>query len=245
TFATVLALPLVAWAAPALMIGVPASQVVEPAPPHRSTTPTEALVMPVTSGEGLATAHTSWLAPSWITIVRLVWVAGSALLLLQLFVELWHLFRIRRDGIPWPEQSDFIEPLALESGIRRRVEILLHEGILAPLTYGALRPVILLPADARQWNTADLRRAIVHELEHVRRGDWVIQLAARITCVFYWLHPLVWIGFRWLSVEAERSCDDAVLRGAERTEYAEQLLGLARRLSKAHARPAVGLSNRT
>src|SRR5262249_46459512 len=149
TFATVLALPLVAWAAPALMIGVPASQVVEPAPPHRSTTPTEALVMPVTSGEGLATAHTSWLAPSWITIVRLVWVAGSALLLLQLFVELWHLFRIRRDGIPWPEQSDFIEPLALESGIRRRVEILLHEGILAPLTYGALRPVILLPADAR------------------------------------------------------------------------------------------------
>src|SRR5262249_40530806 len=124
-------------------------------------------------------------------------------------------------------------------------EILLHEGILAPLTYGALRPVILLPADARQWNTADLRRAIVHELEHVRRGDWVIQLAARITCVFYWLHPVVLIGFRWLSVEAERSCDDAVLRGAERTEYAEQLLGLARRLSKAHARPALGLSNRS
>ncbi|HKA17362.1 MAG TPA: M56 family metallopeptidase [Blastocatellia bacterium] len=244
TFATVLALPLVAWAAPALMIGVPASQTAESVTPPKTMTP-QALVMPVTPSDSVPIVRTSWLALAWITIVRLVWLAGSLFLLLQLFVELLRLFRIQRDGIPWPERREFVESLAVESGIRRRVEILMHEGILAPLTYGALRPVILLPADARQWSSAELRRAIVHELEHVRRGDWVIQLAARITCVFYWFHPLVWIGFRWLSVEAERSCDDAVLRGAERTEYAEQLLGLARRLSKAHARPALGLSNRS
>ena len=245
TFATVLALPLVALSAPEFMIGVPASQTVESATSQKSIIPTGALVTTATPSNNPPIIRTSWLTPAWITIVRLVWIAGSVLLLLQLLVELGRVFRIRRDGIPWPEQREFVESLGRESGIQRRVEILLHEGILAPLTYGALRPVILLPAEARHWSDADLRRAIVHELEHIRRGDWIIQLAARVTCVLYWFHPLVWIGFRWLSVEAERSCDDAVLRGAERTEYAEQLLGLARRLSKAQARPALGLSNRS
>jgi beta-lactamase regulating signal transducer with metallopeptidase domain len=50
--------------------------------------------------------------------------------------------------------------------------------------------VIVLPADARAWD-ADLRRAIVHELEHVTRGDWAVHMAARAVCAAYWLHPLV------------------------------------------------------
>src|SRR4030095_14806988 len=86
---------------------------------------------------------------------------------------------------------------------------------------------------------------LVHELEHVRRGDWAIQLAARATCILYWFHPLVWVAFRWLSLQAERACDDAVVRGAERTEYAEQLVLLAGRLSKAQAQAALGMANRS
>ena len=166
-------------------------------------------------------------------------------MLLHLGVDLWRLYRIRRDGLPWPERRELMQSLTTESGIRRSVEVLLHEGILAPLTYGVWRPAILLPYEACEWSEADLRRAIVHELEHVRRGDWVVQLAARATCVFYWFHPLVWVAFRWLSVEAERASDDAVVRSAERIEYAEQLVLLAGRLSKAHAQPALGMANRS
>jgi hypothetical protein len=121
--------------------------------------------------------------------------------------------------------------------------VLLHEEILAPLTYGIWRPAILFPSEAREWNQADLRRAIVHELEHIRRADWAVQLMARAICAFYWFHPLVWVAFKWLSVEAERASDDAVVRSAESTEYAEQLVLLAGRLSKAHSQPALGLAN--
>ncbi|MGH9833459.1 MAG: M56 family metallopeptidase [Blastocatellia bacterium] len=135
--------------------------------------------------------------------------------------------------------------LASECGIRRNVEVLLHDGISGPQTCGAWRPAILLPYEACEWNEADLRRALVHELEHVRRGDWAMQLAARATCIFYWCHPLVWVALRWLNLEAERAADDAVVRSAEHTEYAEQLVLLAGRLSKAQTQAALGMANRS
>src|SRR4029077_512611 len=125
-----------------------------------------------------------------------------------------------------------VRTLAAEAGIRRRVEVLSHEEIVAPITCGLLRPAIVLPSDAKDWSDADFRHAIVHELEHVRRVDWLVHLVARFVCAVYWFHPLVWIAWRGLCLESERACDDAVLRGAEQTAYAEQLVGLARRMLK-------------
>ncbi len=102
-----------------------------------------------------------------------------------------------------------------------------------------------MPDGACEWKEADLRRALVHELEHVRRGDWAVQLVARATCIFYWYHPLVWVAFRWLNLEAERAADDAVVRSADYTRYAEQLVLLAGRLRKTGAQPALGMANRS
>jgi len=143
------------------------------------------------------------------------------------------------------ESRDLMQWLAGECGVRRKVEVLLHDGVPGPLTCGIWRPAILLPDEACEWNEADLRRALVYELEHVRGGDWAIQLATRATCVLYWFHPLVWMAFRRLSLEAESAADDAVVRGAEHTEYADQLVSLAGRLSKAQAQSALGMANRS
>src|SRR6202034_2283977 len=108
---------------------------------------------------------------------------------------------------------------------------LLNESVAGPMTCGVLRPLIVLPPDAQSWDEQDLERALVHELEHVRRYDWAIHCLARIVCAAYWFHPLVWVAWRQLALEAERSCDDAVLGRSEATAYADQLVGLARRLS--------------
>ena len=106
------------------------------------------------------------------------------------------------------------------------------------------RPAIVLPCDAQNWDSEDLKRAITHESEHVRRGDWVTQCFARVVCAAYWFHPLVWIAWRRLSLEAERACDDAVLRHSEATAYAGQLVGLAKRLSVAQRSPLLAMANR-
>lgn len=138
-----------------------------------------------------------------------------------------------------------MEPLAVQAGIRRPVAVALHETVRAPLTCGVRRPIILLPEDAPAWSDAELRRAVVHELEHVRRRDWWVHLLARATCVFYWFHPLAWMAYRQLALDAERACDDAVMESEEATQYAEQLVELARRLAGTEREPALAMAARS
>src|SRR5262245_6352087 len=245
TLGAVLAMPLIVLSGPEVTIGVPASQVSESADLIPAAPPVALTVATITSLPSRATESASWSLPSWMTIVRTVWLVGAFWLLALLAVDLRRLYRIRREGLLWMESRELMQWLASECGIRRKVDVLLHEGISGPLTCGIWRPAILLPDEACEWNEADLRRALVHELEHVRRGDWAIQLAARATCIFYWFHPLVWVIFRRLSLEAERAADDAVVRSAEHTEYAEQLVLLAGRISKARTQPALGMANRS
>ena len=101
----------------------------------------------------------------------------------------------------------------------------------------------MLPVDAKSWDEDDLNRAIVHELEHVRRRDWISQRLAHLVCACYWFHPLAWIAWRRFVVEAERACDDAVLRRSEPTAYADQLVNLAMHLS-ASRQPLLAMANR-
>ncbi len=102
----------------------------------------------------------------------MLWGGGASLQLGLLAWQLLRLRRIQRAGVPWLEGRDLARMLAAECGVRGTVDVLLHEEIPAPVTCGVLRPVILLPFDVTGWSEDDLRRAFIHELEHVRRGDW-------------------------------------------------------------------------
>jgi beta-lactamase regulating signal transducer with metallopeptidase domain len=167
----VLILPLIILAVPELAIGVPASQAIESTDLGPASSPVALTAPTITSLPSRATESAPWSLPSWITIFRSVWLAGAFLLLAQLAVDLRRLYRTRRGGLPWLERRELMRSLASECGIRRKVDVLLHEGIQGPQTCGIWRPAILLPDEACEWNVADLRRALVHKLEHVRRGD--------------------------------------------------------------------------
>jgi beta-lactamase regulating signal transducer with metallopeptidase domain len=243
TFFTLFALPLIVVAVPGVTIELPA--------PHASESGkvfirSDALMPPTSDSLMPGMPEGShWSMPTWPAIVRSGWAAGALLMLAWLALDILRLRRLSREGLPWLELRGLTRSLAAECGIRRPVEVLLHEGITAPLTCGARQPVILLPPDARAWGDADLRRALIHELEHIRRCDWVVQLAARVMCACYWFHPLIWEAWRRLCFEAERACDDAVVRSAAPTEYAEQLVSLAGRLRKGHAQQAPGVAKRS
>jgi hypothetical protein len=100
-----------------------------------------------------------------------------------------------------------------------------------PLTWGFLRPVVLLPGKAEEWPANRARMVLSHELSHIARHDWMLQIAAELARGFYWFHPLSWMAARNLRQESERACDDSVLNGGiEASEYAGQLLDLARTL---------------
>jgi beta-lactamase regulating signal transducer with metallopeptidase domain len=176
---------------------------------------------------------------------RIIWSAGAIMFLIPVATALWKLSMIRRTGLPVAWHRAELARLVDARGVSPPVELLEHEAVPGPMTFGISRPVIVLPLDAREWSEAELRRALMHEIEHIQRGDWLMQIVARTVAALYWFHPLVWTAWRRLCLEAERSCDDAVVMSEERTAYAEQLVTLAQRMSATPAQPMLGMANRS
>ena len=121
------------------------------------------------------------------------WAIGAAIFLAPVIIGLWQVRSLRRTALPWSYGNSVAITLANELKLRRRVGVLLHEAVAGPMTCGIFRPAIVFPVQAEIWDEADLNRAIAHELEHVRRADWLTHCLARIICAAYWFHPLVWI----------------------------------------------------
>lgn len=245
TFGALLALPLATTTNFEIPIGVPVASIQRQAVSDLTTTAMPRAVSPATSADTTRSGTASAQPVSWSALLRGAWIAGTALFLAPLALILWRLGRLRRTGLPWPEMRDALRSLAADAGVNRPVDVALHEEVSSPLTFGTRNPLIVLPPDAPVWDEADLRRALVHELEHVRRCDWALQTAARAVAAVWWFHPLVWAAWRRLSLEAERACDDAVIVREEGMEYAEQLASLAERLSAARAQPTLGMAHRS
>ncbi len=97
-----------------------------------------------------------------------------------------------------------------------------------PLTFGFLRPVILLPADANAWPADRRDHVILHELAHIRRHDFALQLLARVALALFWWQPLAWFAWRRILAERETAADDLVLNeGVQPSLYAGHLLAVA------------------
>jgi beta-lactamase regulating signal transducer with metallopeptidase domain len=246
TFGGLLALPLVAQWAPRIVISVPVAGIGDHArTPQGAPTFTDRVPgVGLVSRDAVATSGESW-APSWPEALRMAWAAGAAMLLASLAAALWRLRAIRRSALPCLTLQGLTRTAAKEAGVSATVDVVTHERVAAPLAYGIRRSTIVMPSDVDRWKDDDVRRALIHEIEHVRRGDWLIQLVARVVCAVYWFHPLVWVAWRQLSLNAERACDDAVARSMEGADYAEQLVLLARRMAGAPAPLVLSMASRS
>ena len=113
--------------------------------------------------------------------------------------------------------------------IRHSVELRMCAGPHVPTTWGFWRPVILLPDQAREWSDVRRRLVLIHELAHIKRCDLAFQMIGRMATACYWFHPLAWYALHRSRIECECACDDHVVHaGGRRTEYARELVDLAR-----------------
>lgn len=113
--------------------------------------------------------------------------------------------------------------------LRCNIELREYSEAIVPLTFGLWRPQVMLPQQAHSWSEPLRRTVLLHELVHIKRGDVAYQLLGRIACALYWFHPLVWLAQSQLRQEREQACDDAVVStGEQATDYAQQLLEVAR-----------------
>jgi TonB family protein len=121
------------------------------------------------------------------------------------------------------------EEVARRYGLRRAPLLLQSRHPSLLVTWGVLRPAVILPAAAHAWNEERIRIVLGHELAHIRRNDWLLQVAAELVRCVYWFNPIVWSGFRRMRQESEQACDDEVLKlGIDGRTYAAHLLDIAR-----------------
>lgn len=180
---------------------------------------------------------------SWPLVCLGVWALGVGIALASLLAGVACVQRIGR--MSGPVESTAVNAIAhsllLQLGIRRKVS--LRQGAendlsTMPMTWGWRHPFVLLPANSAEWSEERLRVVLLHEFAHVVRSDWLWQMLAHLACAAYWYHPGVWLVARQLRIESERACDDQVLAaGVPATDYARNLVEVARSLSRAQAMP--------
>jgi beta-lactamase regulating signal transducer with metallopeptidase domain len=115
---------------------------------------------------------------------------------------------------------------ARSSGIKRTPRLAESELLSVPVTFGVLRPAILFPPGWHDWDDAELDAVISHEVSHVARRDALIDRLSLLHRAVFWFSPLSWYLTGCLAELAEEASDEAALAaGADRTRYAETLLG--------------------
>lgn len=156
-----------------------------------------------------------------------IWFLGVATLFLRLSGGYWLARRLRRRGTSAPEQhfADMCQQWSDRLGIRRNIQLLESKYITEPLTLGFWKPVILFPAGMLlHLSPAQVEALLLHELAHVRRYDYLVNLIQLSLDTFFFYHPLFWLISREARRRREYCCDDTVLRYTDdRLEYARTL----------------------
>ena len=185
-------------------------------------------------------AATATLTPSQFTPVRmlfLVWVIGVLSVASLLFREAVRLARVTFGASTVQQSSwrELVRDVSRALALTRRVRLMRNPDASVLGTWGTLRPRVLLPRESESWSSERMRVVLGHELAHVKRNDWLVQVIAEISRAIYWFNPLFWIACTELRRESEHACDDAAMNlvgplGMDGPTYAGHVLELARTL---------------
>lgn len=128
-----------------------------------------------------------------------------------------------------PVQNSFVKHWLEEHKLRRRISIKQSDLTSAPLTYGILRPVILMPNRTDWENTEQMQYVLLHEYVHIRRFDTVTKFITAAALCVHWFNPIVWIMYILFYRDLELSCDESVVRllgVASKSDYARVLINM-------------------
>ncbi|MFI4921926.1 MAG: M56 family metallopeptidase, partial [Gammaproteobacteria bacterium] len=173
------------------------------------------------------------------------WCAGVALMALRSYAGWRKTHSLTRDGAQDApaEWQDTLVDLAMRVGVRVHVRLMIAAKVAVPCVVGWMKPVILLPPAALTGlSPAQLEMVLAHELAHIRRHDYLVNLLQLLVETLLFYHPVV----RWISQDARRErelcCDDSAVHACgDPLHYAHALTDLAD-IQAADLRVAMGLN---
>jgi uncharacterized protein (TIGR03435 family) len=170
---------------------------------------------------------------TWLPIVVAVWLLGVVVLSMRLAGGWWRVRRLQRASAASAPSvwSDVASRLAVTLGLRRIVHVVDSAFVDTPMVIGWIRPVIVLPVAAfGGLSPSQVEAILAHELAHIRRHDFLVNLLQTLaeTALFY--HPAVWWISARIRTEREDCCDRVAMAVCgDAFGYAEALVELERR----------------
>jgi beta-lactamase regulating signal transducer with metallopeptidase domain len=189
-----------------------------------------------------STRAMGWLHVSTSVTVALQWLSLAYIAVLGLYG--WR-FVQRLTGLQTLRKSTFIKApvvtrlfttqTAIHIGIRKKVTVWLSEKVDVPSVIGFLKPMILLPVSAlNHLSTEQAEAIILHELAHIKRNDYIVNLLQSIVELFLFFNPFARLLGSTARKERENCCDDWVLNYQyNKHDYASALLSLEQHRSTA------------
>lgn len=194
------------------------------------------------------TGFRSFILKLMIWAEQLLPYLSAAYLILMIFLSVkWiigyrYTLQIRKEGlVKMPANwRVFVQDTGRQLGITREVRIFLSEKIASPLTIGFLKPLILVPvASINHLTVAQLEAILLHELAHIKRYDYLINILLSVAEISLFFNPFTRLFSTHIRKEREDSCDDWVLQFQySASTYAEALL----RMAQLQATPAFAMA---
>lgn len=172
-----------------------------------------------------------WIQPYLAWLVS-AWAVGVLLLSARPVLGWWYVNQLCRSGLSNVDEAltSTVARLSRSFGIRQTVAIFQSALVEVPCVIGAWKPIILLPATVLTGLTVDqLEAVLAHELAHIRRFDFVVNILQTLVETLLFYHPAIW----WLSgrirQERENCCDDLAIRlSGDAASYAQMLVSVER-----------------
>lgn len=127
--------------------------------------------------------------------------------------------------------------------LRRKVEVRVTDQIAAPLTYGLLRPVVLLPKSMDLADEEAVTCVLAHERAHIRRLDGLLKLALTAALCLHWFNPAAWLLYVLGNRDMELRCDEAAVLALGEDSRERYALALIRLAENKHV-PLCGFAHR-
>ncbi len=207
-----------------------AAAVVEDAGPPVDTVASSKIFVVAHPEDGTRTISVRDRVAPWLNIIVSVWCVGVLLFSLRPAWSWWAVRRLRTTGVSeiGGDLADTFARLKERMRISGSVRVLQSTLVKSPIVVGCFRSVILLPASlVSGMPVPQLESILAHELAHVRRYDYLINLLQTCVETVFFYHPAVWWVSRRMRIERENCCDDVVVRVlGDRVEYGRALLAI-------------------
>lgn len=193
-------------------------------------------ISPIRNGNEILAAAPSTPGPAQTFTVdpwMLVWLTGA--LVCGVFFAAAYLKCRREFRMSLPADHEFAHIWLEEHKLLRPIQLRSSDRISAPLTYGVLRPVILIPKTIDWTDENTLNYVLTHEYVHIRRFDSVMKLALIAAVCIHWFNPMVWLMYILSNRDMELSCDEKVIHlfgNTQKSSYAMALIRMEEQQSR-------------